>query len=83
MKNLQDQLNSALNESRTQNRQIGDYFKKWIMDLQSMDDARAFLDTIKTAVTDAVVERNRYFKEPEEREVIEYIVDHLWVDLKR
>lgn len=69
MKTLKD----TLNESNTRYESIAEYIYKWAMEQNDNGAMTTYIVNIIDGMDQAVKERNKYFKEPEEQEATEYL----------
>lgn len=82
MKSLQEHIKQDLqvNESRIRYKDVTNYIKSWLMEQQNTEEVKALLSAINDGIKDAESERRRYGMD---EETTDYIIDHIYIDLKK
>lgn len=82
MKSLQEHIKQDLqvNESRIRYKEVTNYIKSWLMEQQNTEEVKALLSAINDGIKAAESERRRYGMD---EETTDYIIDHIYIDLKK
>lgn len=82
MKSLQEHIKQDLqvNESRIRYKDVTNYIKSWLMEQQNTEEVKALLSAINDGIKAAESERRRYGMD---EETTDYIIDHIYIDLKK